>query len=456
MSAVWLCVILVGTATIALKAAGPVLAAGRELPQGAARVVDLLAPALLAALVATQAFASDEALVLDERGAGLLAGGVAILLRAPAARGRADRRRHRGRPQGDLVSARGWALFAAVSVIWGMPYLFIKVAVDEMSPSVVAWSRLALAAAVLLPVAWKLGALRGLGQRWRILTVFAAIEMAIPWPLIGFGEVHISSSFAAILIAAVPLFVALIALRFDHSERPTPTRLVGMLIGLAGVAALVGIDVGGKTDELLGSLAVLVAAFCYAVGPMIVKRRLSDVDPLGPVAASLAIATLLVMPFALADLPDSTPSADALASIVVLGLICSALAFLLFFRLIAEIGPGRATVITYVNPVVALALGVAILDESVTAGVVVGLLLILAGSWLSTDGRVPPGLVGAGRSGPPPTPCTRFRGPQLAQALRYRPTSGRDRRRRGRVSRSQGMEALSAKKAWSARRHGVP
>ena len=132
------------------------------------------------------------------------------------------------------MSARGWALFAAVSVIWGMPYLFIKIAVDEMSPSLVAWSRLALAAAVLLPVAWKLGALRGLGERWRILTVFAAVEMAIPWPLIGFGEVHISSSFAAILIAAVPLFVALIALRFDHSERPTPTRLVGMLIGLGG------------------------------------------------------------------------------------------------------------------------------------------------------------------------------------------------------------------------------
>ena len=292
------------------------------------------------------------------------------------------------------MSARGWALFAAVSVIWGMPYLFIKIAVEELSPSVVAWSRLALAAAVLLPVAWKLGALRGLGERWRILAVFAAIEMAIPWPLIGFGEVHITSSLAAILIAAVPLFVALIALRFDHSERPTPVRLAGMLIGLAGVVALVGIDIGGRSDELLGALAVLVAAFCYAVGPMIVKRRLSDVDPLGPVAASLAIGTLLVTPFALADLPDSAPSADTVASIVVLGLVCSALAFLFFFRLIAEIGPSRATVITYVNPVVALALGVAILDESVTTGVVVGLLLILAGSWLSTDGRLPPGLAG--------------------------------------------------------------
>ena len=290
------------------------------------------------------------------------------------------------------MSARGWALFAAVSVIWGMPYLFIKIAVDEVSPSVVAWSRLTLAAVALLPVAWRLGALRGLGARWRTLTAFAAVEMAVPWPLLGFGEVHVSSSLAAILIATVPLFVALLATRFDHSERPTRARLLGMLIGLAGVVALVGIDIGSEGDELLGAGAILVVAFLYAIGPMIVKRRLSDVDPLGPVAASLGIAALLVTPFALADVPDSVPSADTLASLAVLGLLCSALAFLFFFRLIAEVGPGRATVITYINPVVALALGVAILDERVTTGVAVGLLLILAGSWLSTDGRMPPGL----------------------------------------------------------------
>ena len=296
------------------------------------------------------------------------------------------------------MSARAWMLFATVGVIWGVPYLFIKIAVDELSPSVVAWSRLAIAAAVLLPIAWRLGALRGLRERCRILTAFAAVEMAVPWQLLGFGEVHVSSSLAAIIVAAVPLFVALLALRFDHAERPTPTRLVGMLIGLAGVTALVGIDIGGDSKELLGAFAIIVVAFLYAVGPMIVKRRLSDVDPLGPVAASVGIATVIVTPFALADLPDSVPSADTLASLAVLGFLCSAFAFLLFFRLIAEVGPGRATVITYVNPVVALALGVAVLDESVTTGVVVGLLLILAGSWLSTDGRVPPGLAGlAGR-----------------------------------------------------------
>jgi drug/metabolite transporter (DMT)-like permease len=294
------------------------------------------------------------------------------------------------------MSARGWILFAAVSVIWGMPYLFIKLAVEEMSPSLVAWSRLAIAAAVLLPIAWRVGALRGLGSRWRVLVAFGAVEMAIPWPLIGFGEVRISSSLTAILIATVPLVVALLAVRFDHSERPTPTRLVGMLIGFAGVAALVGIDIGGRTAELVGAGAILAAAVCYAIGPMIVKRRLSDVDPLGPVAASLGIATLLLTPLAAADLPDEPLSAEAVSSVVVLGLVCSALAFLFFFRLIAEVGPGRATIITYINPVVALALGVAILDESVTAGAVVGLLLILAGSWLSTDGRLPPGLAAVG------------------------------------------------------------
>jgi drug/metabolite transporter (DMT)-like permease len=290
------------------------------------------------------------------------------------------------------VSARGWALFAAVSVIWGTPYLFIKIAVDEMTPGFVAWSRIALGAAVLLPVAWKLGALKGLHKRWRALLAFAVVEMAIPWPLIGFGEERVSSSVTAILIAALPLVVAFLALRFDHSERPTPMRLAGMLVGLAGVVVLVGIDIGGRTAELLGAAAILLATVGYAIGPMIVKHRLSHVDPLGPVTAALLIATVVLAPVAVVDWPTETPSSQALASLAMLGVVCSALAFLLFFALITEVGPARATVITYVNPTVALALGVAVLDEQVTAGAIAGLLLILAGSWLATDGRLPPGL----------------------------------------------------------------
>ena len=287
------------------------------------------------------------------------------------------------------MSLRGWGLFAAMSVAWGVPYLFIKIAVDDgLSPGFVAWSRVALAALVLLPVALKAGALRGLPLRW--LVAFAITEICIPFPLIAFGETRVSSSLTAILIASLPLVVAFLSLRFDRSERPTRARLLGMLIGLAGVAALVGIDIGGTTSELIGAAAILVATLGYACGPLIVKRQLGDADPLGPVTAAMAIASIILLPFGIGDFPTEAPSDEAILSVVVLGLVCSALAFLIFFRLIAEVGPSRATVITYVNPVVALALGVAVLGESVTAGA--GLLLILAGSWLATDGRVPPGL----------------------------------------------------------------
>ena len=288
------------------------------------------------------------------------------------------------------MSARGWFLFACVAVLWGIPYFFIKVAVEELSAGFVAWSRVAMAALILLPIAYRRGALRGLDLRW--LAAFAFVEITIPFPMIAFGEEHLASSLAAILIAAVPLFVAGLALRFDRSERPTPTRLVGMLVGLAGVVALVGIDVAGSSAELVGAAAILLAAFGYACGPMIVKRQFSDVDPVGPIAGALGCASLFLLPAGIAGFPSEAPSGDAIASVFALGIVCTAIAFLFFFRLITEVGPGRATIITYVNPVVALALGVAILDESVTTGTVVGLLLILAGSWLSTDGRLPPGL----------------------------------------------------------------
>jgi drug/metabolite transporter (DMT)-like permease len=303
------------------------------------------------------------------------------------------------------VSLRGWALFGAMSVAWGVPYLFIKIAVDDgLSPGFVAWSRVALGALVLLPVALRSGALRGLPLRW--LVAFAITEICIPFPLIGFGETRVSSSLAAILIASLPLMVAFLALRFDRSERPTRTRLLGMLVGLGGVAALVGIDIGGTGAELIGAGAILVATMGYACGPLIVNRQLSDADPLGPVTAAMAIASIILLPFGIGDFPSQTPSGEALLAVVVLGLVCSATAFLVFFRLIAEVGPSRATVITYVNPVVALALGVAVLGESITAGAVAGLLLILAGSWLATDGRLPPGLAALGHrlSGRKPEP----------------------------------------------------
>jgi drug/metabolite transporter (DMT)-like permease len=297
------------------------------------------------------------------------------------------------------MSARAWMCFAAVSVLWGVPYLFIKLAVDEVDPGFVAWSRVALGALVLAPLAVRSGALRGLRRRWRPILAYAAVEIVVPFPLIAFGERHVSSSLAAILIAAVPLTIALLALRFDPSERVDGTRLAGLVVGLAGVVALVGLDVAGSASELLGTACVLVAVLGYAAGPMILRAHLGDVDPRGLVTASLAVAAVLLAPLALAGAPRALPSAGVLASIAVLGVACSALAFVLFATLIQEVGAGRASVITYIAPTVAVALGVTLLGESLGVGAIAGLLLILAGSWLSTDGRLPPGIAAlAGRA----------------------------------------------------------
>jgi drug/metabolite transporter (DMT)-like permease len=292
-----------------------------------------------------------------------------------------------------VVTPRAWAAFAAVSVLWGMPYLLIKVALDDgLSPGFVAWSRVVIGAAVLVPLAWRRGALRGLGARWRALAAFALLEITIPFPLIAAGETRISSSLAAILIAALPLTMALIAPRVDPTERVDGPRLAGLVVGFAGVMALLGIDVAGRPEELVGAGLVLLATLGYAAGPLIARRRLADVDPLGPVAAALAIASVMLAPAGLLGLPAATPSAVAAGSIALLGVACTAIAFVCFFALIAEAGPSRATVIAYVNPTVAVALGVTLLGERIGAGAVAGLLLILAGSYLSTGGRLPPGL----------------------------------------------------------------
>ncbi len=302
------------------------------------------------------------------------------------------------------MSSRAWAAFAAMSVLFGVPYLFIKVAVDGgVPPALVAWGRVVLAAAVLLALAGRAGTLRSLRGRWRWLAAYAVVEIAVPFPLIAFGEQHVSSSLAAIVIASVPLIIAVLAVRFDHAERPTRLRLAGLLIGFGGVVVLVGIDVAGQPDELLGTAAILVAAVGYAIGPLILKHRLLDLDQVATMGASLGLAALALTPLAILTAPSAAPTGDALASVAVLGLFCTALAFVVFSALIREAGPSRALVITYVNPVVAVALGVAVLGERPGPGAVAGLLLILAGSWLSTGGGLPPRL-GAGRGASPPEP----------------------------------------------------
>lgn len=276
-------------------------------------------------------------------------------------------------------------MFAAQSVIWGVPYLFIKVAVDDgISPEFLAWARVILAAAILLPLAWHAGSLPALRGRWRWLALFALSEFVIPFPLLGFGEQRIDSSLTAILIAATPIIVAVLALRFEPSERVTGVRAVGLAVGFAGVIALVGIDVAGSSQEMVGALAILGVATGYAIGPMIIKRKLADLDPKASMGASLGLGSLALLPLAAASAPASTPSTDAIIAIAVLGVVCTALAFVIWGALIAEAGPSRALVVTYLNPLVAVAAGTIFLDEEPGPGALIGLILILTGSWLAT------------------------------------------------------------------------
>lgn len=283
-----------------------------------------------------------------------------------------------------------WIAFAAVSVLWGFPYLLIKIAVDGgVPPLPLAWARLTLAAAILLAIAWRAGTLPPLRGRGQALLAYAVFELVIPFPMLAFGEQHAPSSTAAIVIATAPLLVVLLALRFEPGDRVDRRRLLGLMVGVVGVAALVGLDVSGESGELLGVGAFFLAAVGYAIGPMVLKRELADLDPIASMGACLAISALVLTPFAALTWPDSTPSDGALASIVALGIFCTGLALVLMAILVREAGPSRALVVTYVNPVIAVALGVIFLSEQPGPGALVGLALILAGSWLATGGRLP-------------------------------------------------------------------
>lgn len=279
------------------------------------------------------------------------------------------------------MSRKGWALFIAMSLIWGVPYLMIKVAVDELSPAAIVLGRTAIATALLLPLAAMRDQVRPVLGRWRVLIVFAVVEICIPWLMLGYAEQRISSSLTGLLVAAVPL-VGAVMVKVTGHETLSSRRVIGLLIGLAGVAALVGFDVG--KSNAVAALAVGVVAICYAAGPLILSRYLSDLPGLGVMAVSLLIAALIYTPVGVMQWPGAVQT-DTWLSVVGLAVVCTATAFVVFFRLIAEVGPARATVITYVNPVVALALGVIVLDESVTVFTGIGFALILAGSVLATS-----------------------------------------------------------------------
>jgi len=280
------------------------------------------------------------------------------------------------------MTRRGALLFAAMCVIWGIPYLLIKVAVEDLSPSMLVLARTAIAAVILLPIALARREVRPLLPHWLPLLAFAAIEIALPWVLLGAAETEISSSLTALLIATVPLVATVIALTTGEREKPETQTVLGLLLGMAGVAAIVGVNVEGGVVPIV---EVVLVAVCYAVGPVILQRWLAHLPALGVIAASLALTAVAYVPIVAVGSTGEEPSANAVGAVLGLAIVCTALAFLLFFALIAEVGPVRATVITYVNPAVAAILGVLILDEHFTVGMGLGFVLVLAGSVLATQ-----------------------------------------------------------------------
>jgi drug/metabolite transporter (DMT)-like permease len=273
-------------------------------------------------------------------------------------------------------------LFALMSVIWGIPYLFIRVAVAEITPATLVLGRTAIASAILLPIALVRVDLRPILARWRWVVAFSAIEIAIPWVMLGSAEQHLSSSLAGLLIAGVPLVGSTFALATGGADRLGRTGLVGLLIGFVGVAAIVGVDFA--TSDTTAMLQIAAVVVCYAVGPAILSRRLGGLPAVGVMALSLALCAVVFVPIAIVQWPSVVPSTNVLASVAILALVCTAAAFLVFAALIDELGPVRATVITYVNPGVAAVLGVFVLHETFTVAMGIGFALVILGSTLAT------------------------------------------------------------------------
>jgi drug/metabolite transporter (DMT)-like permease len=280
------------------------------------------------------------------------------------------------------MTRRGLILFALMSLIWGIPYLFIRIAVAEVSPAVLVFCRTGVGALILVPIALARSDLRRVFQRWRWVAAFAAIEMGGPWVLLGSAEQHVTSALAGLLVAGVPLVGTIVALVTRGRDRIDGRGFVGLMVGLVGVAAIVGSNMGASDPVAFLEIALVVVG--YAVGPAILARRLDGLSSAGVMALSLSMCAVVYAPIALIQRPAVMPSEGALAAILVLGVVCTAIAFMLFWALIEEIGPVRATVITYVNPAVASFLGVLVLSETFTPAMAIGLALVIAGSTLAT------------------------------------------------------------------------
>jgi drug/metabolite transporter (DMT)-like permease len=279
------------------------------------------------------------------------------------------------------VSRRALLCFIGLGIAWGIPYLLIKVAVRELSPEQVVLGRTVVAAVIMLPVALARGTVRPVLAKWKWLLAFTLVEIAVPWVALGTAEQKLPSSTTGLLIAAVPIVGVVLAFLTGRPEPLDRLNWLGLALGIAGVAALVGLDVGGSQGAPLAELALVVV--CYAVGPLILARRLADVPGIGVSASAITLTAIAYLPIVLVHggVPSTLPSAEVVSSLLLLGVVCTAIAFVLLFALVAEIGPVRSTTITYVNPAVAVVAGAVVLGEAITLWAVLGFALVVSGSY---------------------------------------------------------------------------
>jgi drug/metabolite transporter (DMT)-like permease len=288
------------------------------------------------------------------------------------------------------MSRRSWFMFLSLAALWGASYLFIKVGLeDDLAPPFIVFARTALAALVLLPVAAHLGALAGVRERLAPLFVLGLVQVTGPFMLITIGEQEISSSLTGILVAGAPIFTFLLAFALEGEERATRASLLGVALGIAGVALLLGVDAPGGASALVGGLLVVLATTGYAIGAWFLKRRVPGVQPVGAVATTCAASALMTLPVALFFVPDHVPSLAASGSLVVLGVGGTGIAFVLFYTLVGIVGPRTTSLVAYVAPGFSVVYGVTLLDERFTVATSAGLVLIVGGSWLAAEGRVP-------------------------------------------------------------------
>ena len=287
------------------------------------------------------------------------------------------------------MTKRHWMLMALVAALWGSSYMFIKIALEELSPVFLVFARCALGALVLAPVAIRRGAFAVARRHpWAVVAV-AATQIVAPFILISVGQLHVASSLAGILVASAPIFTALIAAAVVKSERLPPVGMAGIVLGIVGIAVLFGVDLGGGSEQLLGGLAILLASLGYAVGALLAKLRLDDVPAIGVAGSITALSALVLLPVVPFVAPSAMPGMDTIGALLVLGMGSTGIAFLAYYLLNTEIGPGRASTVAYLAPVFSVIYGVVLLDEAFSASTAAGLVLILAGCWMAASGRLP-------------------------------------------------------------------